>query len=183
MNSSTSELARNESQRELISDYYVDQNKRLHEQRPDYGSRGHRHAQQIRELAQAMQTRDVLDYGCGKATLADALHDLEVKNYDPAFPEWSAVPEPADLVVCGDVLEHIEPECLDAVLDDLQRVSKKMLYAVVATRPAAKTLPDGRNTHLIQEKMEWWLPKFWDRFTIGTVQNLGGEFLILCGPK
>lgn len=167
----------------LISQQYREQNAELHKTRTDYGAGGHRQAPQIRELANAMETRDILDYGSGKGTLADALHEFEVKNYDPAFPETSKTPQPADLVICGDVLEHIEPDCLDAVLDDLKRVTKKVLFATVATRPAKKTLPDGRNAHLIQEDMMWWLPKLADRFILGSVHNMGGEFIAVCSPK
>lgn len=166
----------------LISEYYKDQNKQLHELRPDYGVGGAKHASMVRELAKAMGTKDILDYGCGKKTLADALEDYcIVKNYDPAFAEIAAIPEPADLVVCTDVLEHIEPECLDAVLDDLKRVTRKMILLDIATRPAVKCYPDGRNTHLIQQDLKWWVPKIWDRFTIGSMHNLGGEILMTCG--
>lgn len=168
---------------ELISDYYKEQNAELHKLRPDYGANGHRHAPQIRELAEAMGAEQILDYGCGKGTLGDALTGCVVRNYDPAFPEWASPPEPADLVVCGDVLEHIEPEHLDAVLDDLKRVTKKCLFATIATRPAKKFLPDGRNAHLIQEDMFWWLPKLGSRFVIGSVHNMGGELLVVCGVK
>lgn len=181
MNSNILELPKSAKQPELISEHYRDQNAQLHKLRSDYGSNGHRYASQIRELAQAMGTQDILDYGAGKQTLSDALVGLNVKSYDPAFPEISSLPEPADLVVCGDVLEHIEPEYLDAVLDDLQRVTKKCLFATIATRPAAKTLPDGRNTHLIQQDLRWWLPLVWSRFILGSVHNLGGELLLICG--
>ena len=37
-------------------------------------------------------------------------------------------------------------------------------YMVAATRPAKKTLPDGRNTHLIVENRDWWerkLSEYW----------------------
>lgn len=183
MSSNILELPQSAKQRELISDYYKSQNAELHRLRPDYGSNGHRYATQIRELAQAIGTQDILDYGAGKQTLADALVGLNVKSYDPAFPDIAAPPEPADLVVCGDVLEHIEPEYIDAVLDDLQRVTKKCLFATIATRPAVKTLPDGRNTHLIQQDLRWWLPRLWERFTLGSVHNLGGELLVICGAK
>lgn len=168
---------------ELISPYYREQNAELHSMRPDYGANGHRYASQIRELAEAMDAKSILDYGCGKGTLADALINFNVINYDPAFEKWSSTPEPADLVICGDVLEHIEPEYLDAVLDDLVRVTKKCLFANIATRPAAKTLPDGRNTHLIQQNLQWWIPKLWDRFILGSAHNMGGELLVICGAK
>ena len=166
----------------LITEYYREQNAQLHRLRPDYGCNGHKHANAIRELAKAMHTVDILDYGSGKCTLSDALEDYcKIRCYDPAFPEIAQLPEPADLVVCGDVLEHIEPECLNEVLDDLKRVTRKMIFLTIATRPAIKTLPDGRNTHLIQQDMKWWLPKIWDRFLIGSIHNLGGELLLTCG--
>jgi 2-polyprenyl-3-methyl-5-hydroxy-6-metoxy-1,4-benzoquinol methylase len=165
----------------LISEEYRQQNKQLHEIRPDYGVGGHKHVKEIKDLAVAMGTKDILDYGCGKRTLEDAL-GFEIKNYDPAFEELSLPAEPADLVVCTDVLEHIEPECIEDVLDDLRRVTKKVAFLTIATRPAVKTLPDGRNAHLIQQDLKWWLPKLWDRFILMSVHNLGGqELLIVCG--
>ena len=36
-----------------------------------------------------------------------------------------------------------------------------------------KVLPDGRNAHLTQEPIEWWLPKLTDRFDIQTLQKVG----------
>lgn len=163
----------------LISDEYRKQNKSLHETRHDYGVGGHKHAKQVKDLAEAMQTKDILDYGCGKRTLEDAL-GFSIKNYDPAFDELAAPPEPADLVVCTDVLEHIEPECLEAVLDDLRRCTKKVAFLTIATRPAVKVLPDGRNAHLIQQNLKWWLPKLWDRFTLMSIHNMGGQELWVC---
>lgn len=165
----------------LISPAYLEQNRLLHEQRPDYGAHGNRFVPQIKELCELLHTRSVLDYGCGKALLRATLGPMvNVTNYDPAIQQYAMTPEPHDLVVCQDVLEHIEPEFLDAVLDDLARVTRKVLFANVATRPAVKALPDGRNAHLIQEHMRWWLPKFFERFEIMSVNNLGGqEFLLI----
>lgn len=31
-------------------------------------------------------------------------------------------------------------------------------------------LQDGRNAHLTQQPMQWWLPKLWSRWDIQTVQ-------------
>lgn len=165
----------------LISESYREQNRLLHEQRLDYGANGHKHADQVRQLSELLESRDILDYGCGKRTLEDAL-GWDIKNYDPAFEELSLPPEPADIVVCGDVLEHIEPEHLEAVLDDIRRVTKRVALLTIATRPAKKTLPDGRNAHLIQQDMKWWLPKLWDRFTLHSMNNLGNqELMVICG--
>lgn len=183
MNSNVLELPQSSKPPELITESYREQNAELHRLRPDYGVNGHKHAPQIRELAMAIGAQSILDYGCGKGTLADALENMKVINYDPAFEQWATTPEPSDLVVCGDVMEHIEPECLDAVLDDLARVTKKCLFANIATRPAVKTLPDGRNAHLIQKDYVWWVNKMASRFTIGSFHNMGGEVLMVCGAK
>jgi hypothetical protein len=128
-----------------------------------------------------MKTTDVLDYGCGKQTLKALLP--YVVGYDPCIPGLDDPPSPADLVVCTDVLEHIEPTCLAAVLDDLQRVTGSALFATIATGPAKKFLADGRNAHLIQKPIEWWLPKFWYRFDLQMVHNLGSEILVVANSN
>jgi hypothetical protein len=82
-----------------------------------------------------------------------------VRNYDPGIPADSALPAPADLVVCTDVLEHIEPEHLDAVLAHIFRLAQRAVFLQIALFPAKKTLPDGRNAHLIVQPANWWLDK------------------------
>lgn len=173
-----------EEKRRTISESYRKLNEALHTSRPDYGASGARHAEMIAGLATVMKTESILDYGAGKQTLAQALPQFPVRSYDPCVPGIDALPEPADLVTCTDVLEHIEPEHLDAVLNDLKRVTRRLCYLTVATRPAKKTLPDGRNAHLIQQPYEWWLPRIWARFQIDQFQNVGRhEFIVIASPK
>jgi len=88
------------------------------------------------------------------------------------------------MVACVDVLEHIEPDLLDHVLDDLKRLTEGILFATVTVVPAFKTLSDGRNAHLTVQPMSWWLPKFWDRWDIQTVQVTCEEsFLVIALAK
>lgn len=88
--------------------------------------------------------------------MAKECEELDIVNYDPAIPEYSQAPEPEDLVVCTDVLEHVEPEYTDAVLDDLKRCAKKYLYVTICVVPAMKSLPDGRNAHInLRTPSEW----------------------------
>ena len=163
-----------------ISPEYLELNRRLHEG-GSYGLSGQKWAQAVRDVCERLDSRDVLDYGCGQRTLERAL-GFEIHNYDPCIPGLDAKPQPADVVVCTDVLEHIEPECLDEVLDDLQRVTRKAGFFVIANRPAVKTLPDGRNAHLIQEGPDWWLPKLRLRFDIAFMKDKGGEFAVIVVP-
>lgn len=166
----------------LISDEMRDLNEQLHRERPDYGIGGAKHMSQILKICQALQTPSVLDYGCGKGTLARAM-PFPIWEYDPAIPEKSELPRPADIVVCTDVLEHIEPELLRAVLEDLRRCTKLVGYFAIHTGPAKKTYADGRNTHLIQKDAGWWASKLEDYFEIGKVFGQHPEYIFLVGPK
>jgi hypothetical protein len=150
----------------LISEPYRELNRQLHGSSEAYGASGHRWARLVRQLVDRYRLADVLDYGCGKQTLARALPGLVVRGYDPAFEALSAPPEPAELVVCGDVLEHVEPEHLDAVLDDLARCVRRLGLFVVATRPARKVLADGRNAHLVLLSASEWLERLLPRFDL-----------------
>jgi len=165
----------------LISSDYREQNKRLHEVRNDYGGGGSKHAENITGLCQMTGGQSVLDYGCGKGSLRRALlgSGLTVTEYDPAIEGKDDPPEPADVVACTDVLEHVEPECLEAVLDDLRRVTRIAVFLEVATRPAVKTLPDGRNAHLIVQSYKWWLPRIWSRFEIVTASITPKAFVVV----
>lgn len=140
---------------ELISAEYKELNYKLHQENPMYGIGGARHAKTVLKLCQSLQTSSVLDYGAGKCQLSREL-PFPIWNYDPAIPEISASPRPADIVVCTDVLEHIEPEKLGWVLKDIARCTKKLAFFVIHTGPSSKTLADGRNTHLIQKDKKWW---------------------------
>lgn len=163
----------------LITQNYRELNQQLHETRPDYGISGVKYAEHVLEFSKMLGTRDILDYGCGKRTLQDAL-GFDIRNYDPCIPGFDKDPEPADLVVCTDVLEHIEPECLDDVLTDLRRCIKRVGFLTIATRPAKKFLADGRNAHLIQKDARWWLDKLWAHFRVSQFNDLGGELLVIC---
>lgn len=164
----------------LISADYAKLNEQLHQSRPDYGTSGKQWAAKVARLARQVGATSILDYGCGKQTLKAALPDWRVIGYDPAVPGLDTPPHPADLVVCTDVLEHVEPEHIDAVLDDLCRLAQKAAFVTVATRPAVKTLADGRNAHLTVQPLAWWRTSFETRFDIVEVRELEGyEFSLV----
>tara|TARA_R110000796_G_scaffold65782_2_gene151812 strand:+ start:23514 stop:24089 length:576 start_codon:yes stop_codon:yes gene_type:complete len=158
----------------LISEEYRKLNKQMHVNKKGYGSHGQRWANHVLSLAKAMKSEDVLDYGCGKSTLA-ANMPFDIKQYDPAIEKHSVLPEPADLLVCTDVLEHIEPACIDDVLNDIYSLSKKGVFLVIHNGPAVKHLPDGRNAHLIQQNEIWWLGALLPRFELLTFTANAGE--------
>jgi 2-polyprenyl-3-methyl-5-hydroxy-6-metoxy-1,4-benzoquinol methylase len=161
----------------LISDSYLLLNQQLHEQ-GSFGGKGDKWAPRVRELIETLRPSTILDYGCGQGALARAL-DIDILEYDPAIAGKTSLPDPADLVVCTDVLEHIEPECVGEVLDHLKALTKVALFAVISTRPAKKVLADGRNAHLVVQPWEWWRTQLATRFTLTTPVIYHKEFEIL----
>lgn len=152
----------------MITDEYRALQRSLHESDPKYGISSGRRANDILCVKEQQHCETILDYGCGKGRLREKIGDC-VREYDPAIPGKDADPEPADLVVCTDVLEHIEPESLDDVLKHIHSRTGKYLYFVVSLRPAQKTLADGRNAHLIVESANWWLEKIGEYFFIESI--------------
>lgn len=145
----------------LISDFMLDQNQQLHARPAGYGGSGYKHVASVRMWAQQLGAESILDYGCGEGTLRQALIDSQCPcslfEYDPAIKGKDVVPDvPVDLVVCTDVLEHVEPERLDNVLKHISFLAVKGIFFVIATRLANKELPCGKNTHLIVQQPEWW---------------------------
>ena len=166
----------------VITPEYSALNKQLHESDPYYGTSGSKRAEVVRKMIEKIKPASILDYGCGKSSLAAAL-PMPIWEYDPAIPGKDQPPRAAELVICTDVLEHVEPECLDSVLLDLRRVTLKVCYVVINTGPAMKTLPDGRNTHLIQQPMEWWKGKLENYFRVASITQNGVEVTAILGPK
>lgn len=161
-----------------ISEDYRKQNQKLHETNAGYGTSGHAYADAVSKIAALYKAESILDYGCGKGTFKKALPALNIKEYDPCIPGKDSEPEPADIVLCNDVLEHIEPECLEAVIKDLGRVTKKLGIFVVDLFPAEKKLPDGRNAHLILETDTFWRYQIEKYLEVVTVYNEGIRKLI-----
>ncbi len=111
----------------------------------------------------------ILDYGSGPGGLREAIEKLQpgvftVIDYEPGIPGKDMPPAPAPFVVCIDVLEHVEPEMIDQVLDELQRVTLKKALFTIALSPAKAILPDGRNAHILLRPAEWWMDRLKSRF-------------------
>ena len=174
---------------ELISKEYIRLNAKLHQDVPTYGMSGSKHTDTVIKIVKGMITPEnqfvkVLDYGAGKGMLAKSL-PFSIEQYDPAIPEIAAIPAPADFVVCTDVLEHIEPDKLAFVLDDLRRVTKRVGFFVISTRPAIKTYDNGLNAHLIIKDKAWWKKQLDKYFEVAalTEKEKEKELHIVVGPK
>ena len=169
-----------------ISDDYRNAQKKLHEN-PNYGVASLQYAPIVKEVIQKIGAKSISDYGAGKCRLRMKLKELGLQKFcyfpfDPAFPEYGE-PKEAELVCCIDVLEHVEPFYVEAVLIDLRKITNGLGFFTIHTGPAVKTLADGRNAHLIQNPASWWLPKLCDHFEILHLQASPGGFWIVVSPK
>lgn len=146
------------TQAQLISKDYCEAQKVMHANPKGYGGRGYVWAPTVMEIAARYGAHSILDYGAGRGTLGIALRQagLVCRDYDPAVPGWDDPPMFADMVSSTDVLEHIEPDKLETVLAHIRGLARKVVFLVVATRPANKRLPNGENAHLIIQHGKWW---------------------------
>ncbi|THD63549.1 hypothetical protein [Phenylobacterium sp.] len=169
----------------VISEEYRRLQQELH-RNPNYGVASIQFAPVVKRLADQIGATSLSDYGAGKMHLDRTLRELgavlDYRPYDPSFPEYGE-PKPADLVCCIDVLEHIEPDYLDNVLDELRAITVAHGFFSIHTGPAQKHLADGRNAHLIQQPSSWWLPRLCERFEIDMLNKTPGGFFVVVSPR
>jgi hypothetical protein len=135
----------------MISKEYRKQNQIMHANGKFDGHDALIYLPEIEDAKKRFNVQSTLDFGCGTGVLPDTT------RYDPCVPVYAAYPEPHDMVVSTDVLEHIEPEHL---LDTLQEIADLTLvvgfHAICLEPDKSKLLPDGRNPH-----QSLHLPKEW----------------------
>jgi hypothetical protein len=174
---------------DTITEEYRKLQQDLHKN-PNYGIASLAFAPIVADIVRQMKPASISDYGAGKQNLLKGLQaagvgGFDYRPYDPAFPEYGE-PRPADLVCCIDVLEHIEPQLLDNVLDDLESITPHLGFFSIHMGPAGKTLADGRNAHLIQKPSSWWLERLVERFEIAHLQShqmMGRGIWVVVEPR
>ena len=133
------------------------------------------------DLVRRTKPERLLDYGSGKGRqyLVKRVHErwggLLPHCYDVGVAELAERPDGKfDGIICGDMMEHIAPEDVDAVLADIFsfiRIRQTPMYSLgpalqsfvyfhISCVPSThKYLLDGRNVHLCIEPPEWWNEK------------------------
>jgi trans-aconitate methyltransferase len=145
-----------------ISEEYVQQLSQLHDEKASFGDA--KGLKAIEKWIKEFKPQSIIDYGCGKGGVVLALKEnyssIDTIGYDPGMVDFNVKPtKKFDMLISTDVLEHIEPVFLDAVLKEMNQYFTKNAFLIIATSPAKKFLPDGRNAHLIVETPGWWKHK------------------------
>lgn len=137
----------------------IDQYRLLHEIAPDYGKSSELMVNDLYDLCRNLKPKSILDFGCGKSNLVDAIGerlDATAYRYDPAIPQYSKLPvSSADLVINTDVLEHLDEAEVALVLADISKIGRNVFFNI-SIRPAQKVLPNGENAHATIRDAVWW---------------------------
>jgi len=111
----------------------------------------------------------ILDYGCGKAKFHPILFNnpkvpgspmgITITGYDPAVPQFTNKPSGIyNLVLCIDVMEHIQEDKIDEVLKDILQYGDHV-FMTITCYPAIQILNNGQNAHYTVKEPEWWKEK------------------------
>jgi len=144
-------------------------------------SPGHSLFPDIRAHAEKVGARSIADYGCGTGRLADRMQqvgfdvlvmcdiaenclDDDIRKsmgrvFHPACL-WHDLPVGADMVVCTDVLEHIPPDHVDAVIANLLKYPHGFVQAACFKDCFGERI--GHTLHLTVNPADWWFAKFPD---------------------
>lgn len=144
----------------------VDQYREMHLKGHFAGYSLKAHTEDIRQLVQLTRAKSLLDYGCGKghqyslSKMHRVWGGIMPTLYDPGVEQLSTKPSAKfDGVICTDVLEHIPEGEVEETLREIFSYATKFVYLSICTRPAKKTLPDGRNAHVTIKEPAWWAGK------------------------
>lgn len=143
----------------------------------EWGVSGGKWLNAVKQLAEKTDSNTILDYGAGKEVLSDKLRDAgyNVAAYDPAIKHINQKPEGQfDIVVCTDVLEHIEEKYIDNVLNEMQSYMKKAGFFTICLKIAKRHwLKDGRNAHILLKSRDWWMEKLSERWNATELEGRG----------
>ena len=161
---------------DLITGEYANQNALLHGSRANYGRHAHYLFKKIRSIALNYEAKTMVDYGAGKGTLkiafevADSILEepmnIVITEFDPAFKKLKHLPASADLIVCLDVMEHVEEDKVDNTISFISSITQKAAYFTISTRLSKKSLPNGQNAHITVHDETWWTEKLEKHFVI-----------------
>lgn len=121
------------------------------------------HAPFIKEIAERLHCRTILDYGCGKGAQYDWRNadptgsipvgmtieeywGIPVRRYDPAWPPYAKEPVGKfDLVICTHVLGSIPIVDLPWAIKRLYSLARKALYVAEKIGPVGKEVHGDRD--------------------------------------
>jgi|TARA_S200002703_G_C3796696_1_gene245956 hypothetical protein len=149
----------------LISEEYKKKIQEKHQQHKKWGGAVIAKGPKIDFIAKISNSKSILDYGSGKNSFEKeikSMYDIvpySIHNYEPGIEELSGDPPCCDMTICIDVMEHVEPECVDAVFKHIFNKTNKIVMFNISCVPAGGAFANGDNLHLTVRPPLWWLDK------------------------
>lgn len=151
---------------------------------PAYGVTAELYFDAIARLVLARDPASILDYGCGRSSLAAHFWKdggRRIARYDPAIPEFMSMPEGTfDMALCTDVLEHVRMEDVGRVLAEIRTKAASAVFTI-SLKPARQKLPDGRNAHVTLLTADEWLR--WIADVFGRAERVPVQWDHICMVK
>jgi hypothetical protein len=156
----------------LINADYKRQLQKMHSSDTKFNRSGEKKLKKIKSYLKKYAPTSLIDFGCGRGEiipLLAELYNINAIGYDPGVAKFENIPTtPSESLTSTDVLEHVEPEMINYTLKTISKLFTKSAFLLIASYPAKKRLPDGRNAHLIIESFDWWKIKI-EKFIDGKV--------------
>jgi len=143
------------------------------------------------------EIKSVLDVGSGRGNVIKIIKELDPSieitscdlkkfhEYDCEFLELNLCDKNSlskienknyDLLVCLDVLEHVQKDCVDDIFKTFNKISKFSILTIANH----SDIHNGVELHLIQENMNYWEPKIQKYFDILNFgEKYGGRLYLL----
>ena len=128
------------------------------------------------DIKEYFDFKTCVDYGCAKGFLVNALRiigcdaygedisEYAVQNCHPNVKDYVSLPNDNvyDLLICKDVLEHIEEEDLPGVLQNFARKSNQFFFVIPLGDEDRFRIREYEVdiTHVTKKDEEWWIKMF-----------------------
>jgi len=180
---------------QLISKSYLNVLEKEHQQ-IDWGLMGVRYTKIIDNFCKEHKLKKIVDYGSGQGLTTKKLLELgyDVIEYEPGIKEKrenfkiiNSKNFQSDLLICTDVLEHVEYKFLLNTFKHFTELNIQYYFFSISLRKAIHILNDGRNAHLIVKSRNWWIKVVNYFFIINKISmklnNVEENFSFFCTKK
>ena len=161
---------------QFTKDYYEDGVRKHISGYEDYKWMPTRSIPEALDTQSNFEFKTCVDYGCAKGFLVNALRivgcdawgedisEYAVENCHPNVRDYVSLPNDKeyDLLICKDVLEHVEVEDIPSVLQKFKKKSKQFFFVIPLGDDDRFRIREYEVdiTHVTKKDEEWWIKMF-----------------------
>ena len=161
---------------QFTKDYYEDGVRKHISGYEDYKWMPTRSIPEALDIQNYFEFDTCVDYGCAKGFLVNALRivgcdawgedisEYAVENCHPNVRDYVSLPNDKqyDLLICKDVLEHVEVEDIPSVLQKFKKKSKQFFFVIPLGDDDRFRIREYEVdiTHVTKKDEEWWIKMF-----------------------